>query len=386
MRQPTDSEREIIVSELFGKELACWASSAKFSSYFDHYCSIVCPASSQHGDAVIELDTILLQAHSDVLRCAQIIFQQPKITFDQFAETIAMQSGLQDVSPKEKEHLARVTVEVCFAINCMRRDYCSPYLQRRGIHRTKWEGDICLVFFVEAAFKTIASESETGNRNTTHWQKPAWSAAGSLKSIKAWKLVKRYGIKIRGTNDLLEHLDLDLKTMTLKVFHQVSFLRGHLSKTKDASLNLSFEESVKRGSLPPALILETLLTFHDILFPIASIRDKKSRVLLNTMIAKHSFDAEAKWIEFVRPIPEDMSFDYWGDRLAALYKVVQKPPPTNALVAWFERHTSERNALTVAIVGLFLSVLFGLLSFIVGLLQLILAWVAYRNPPEGRRD
>lgn len=112
----------------------------------------------------------------------------------------------------------------------------------------------------------------------------------------------------------------------------------------------------------------------------ASVRDKKSRAALETMIQRQGFDAEGRWIEFVRATPAEMTFEYWGDRLSALHDVVKRPPPANAVVAWFERHTSERNALTVAIVGLFLSVLFGLLSFIVGLLQLILAWMAYKHP------
>ena len=67
----------------------------------------------------------------------------------------------------------------------------------------------------------------------------------------------------------------------------------------------------------------------------------------------------------MRATPADMTFDYWGDRLATLLDVVKRPPPANAIVAWFERHTSERNALTVAILGLFLSVLIGLLSFVI---------------------
>lgn len=145
----------------------------------------------------------------------------------------------------------------------------------------------------------------------------------------------------------------------------------------------SATKCVARGTLPPILLLETLLTYHDILFPVASIRDKKSRKALETMIQRHGFDEEGRWIEFVRATPADMSFDYWGERLSILHNFVHKPPPANAMVAWFERHTSERNALTVAILGLFLSVVFGLLSFIVGLLQLILAWVAYKYPPTA---
>jgi hypothetical protein len=99
------------------------------------------------------------------------------------------------------------------------------------------------------------------------------------------------------------------------------------------------------------------------------------------MIQKHDFDPEGRWIEFVRATPAGMEFEYWGDRLLALSNLIKQPPPGNAVVAWFERHTSERNALTVAIVGLFLSALFGFLSFLVGLLQLILAWVAYKGQP-----
>jgi len=91
------------------------------------------------------------------------------------------------------------------------------------------------------------------------------------------------------------------------------------------------------------------------------------------MIQKHGFDSEGRWIEFVRPTPSDMTFNYWGDRLSALHEVVKNPPLENAVVGWVERHTTERNALTVAIIGLFLAALFRLLSFIVGLLQLILA-------------
>lgn len=112
-----------------------------------------------------------------------------------------------------------------------------------------------------------------------------------------------------------------------------------------------------------------------------SVKDRKSLNTLKAMIKKQGFDSEGRWIEFVRKKPQDMSFEFWGDRLAKLYDAVRCPPPTNAMVAWFERHTSERNALTVAIIGVMLAVLFGFLSFVVGLLQLVLAWMAYCNPP-----
>ena len=77
-----------------------------------------------------------------------------------------------------------------------------------------------------------------------------------------------------------------------------------------------------------------------------------------------------------------MSFEYkfWSYRLAVLKGIVVNPPPANKLIAWFERHTSERNALTVAVLGLFLAALFGFLSFVVGVAQLVVSIIAWKYP------
>lgn len=136
---------------------------------------------------------------------------------------------------------------------------------------------------------------------------------------------------------------------------------------------------VNRGTLPPRLLFETLLSLHEILFPIEVLGNERSETLLRRLVRKQSFDKEVLWVENVRQIPADFTFVYWGDRITKLYEIVDCPPPTNALVSWFERHKSDRNALTVAIAGLFLAALFGFLSFITGLLQLIIAWIAWKE-------
>ncbi|KAK4225076.1 hypothetical protein QBC38DRAFT_280405 [Podospora fimiseda] len=367
MQEPNETERKLIIGAIFGNNLKRYANTPQFAAYFRHYCSVVCPASS--GDAVIALDTSSLWSHDDILNWTQVLIKQPTITFKDFIEHLTGKSN--ELSVKEKEHMARVTVGILFGIDCMLRDYYSFNQTQREMasQRIKWEMDTPFVTFIENAFTC----------STAHAGNTSYQQEFNTRSMKAWKLVKRYGITIRRTNNLLEHLELDRKTMTLTVFHQMSFLRAHLTKTKEEPLDLSFEESIKRGSLPPRLLLETVHTFYGILFPVTNRRDKKSRALLKSMIRKEDFDSETKEIEFVRKASEDMTFHYWGHRLAALHEIIKKPPPANAMVAWFERHTSERNALTVAILGLFLSALFGMLSFIVGMLQFVLAWVAYKK-------
>ena len=108
--------------------------------------------------------------------------------------------------------------------------------------------------------------------------------------------------------------------------------------------------------------------------------NKRSTKTLRKLIKDENFDPEATWVEFVRLIPHDFHFEHWGSRLAELYSIVKDPPPINPLVSWVEQHASDRNALAVAVLGLFLAVLFGLLTFITRVLQLIIAWLAWRHP------
>ena len=106
--------------------------------------------------------------------------------------------------------------------------------------------------------------------------------------------------------------------------------------------------------------------------------------MLLSLIRKHGFDPNSKWDEgHVRNIPKDFVYVYWGARLARLDDIVKNPPPKNRFVSWIERHTSERNALTVALIGLFLSALFGLLGVIVGLAQLWITILAWKYPAHS---
>ncbi|KAH6962308.1 hypothetical protein BKA56DRAFT_597532 [Ilyonectria sp. MPI-CAGE-AT-0026] len=367
MLPPNETERQQIAETIFGGGFASHASGPELKAYFRHYVSVVCPAATE--EVVIDVDN-LTKCHADILRCVEILHKHPELALDEFI-TKAVHS--EEPIIKEKEHIARVTVDIAFMINCGLRDYHSDGFKCNDLGIVKWQGDSSFVEFVKQAFTSQLFDTEEQQRKNLE-------AVKHKKALKAWKLSRRSGIEIKATNNLLEHLAYDSKTRILKIFHQMSFLRAHLERTRDEPLDMSFEDSLKRGTLPPRLLLETLLTFHTILFPIASAGDKRSHSMLGKMIRKQGFDQEGKWVGFVRPLPPDMVYMYWGDRLAKLYEVVKRPPPTNPVVAWFERHTSERNALTVAILGLFLAVLFGFLSVILGLLQLVVAWLAWKYP------
>jgi hypothetical protein len=244
MLRPTDLERRDLVKAVFGESLADHANSSRFRAYFEHYCSLVCPVGST--DAVINLETPAIRSHADVLDCISIIVRDPKITFNEFAAK-AVDVKCADASVGEKEYVARVAVEAAFLVNCVPRDYYrlgayySDRYSNAGHQRARWEGNISFPSFMENAFGLGPQHAQTAEQLERRRE-----VLLHKSSLKAWKLIKRCGIKIRATDNLLEHLALDKKTMTLKVFHHVSFLRAHLAKSREQPLDLNFEQSLRR--------------------------------------------------------------------------------------------------------------------------------------------
>ena len=235
MFEPTEIECREIIKTVFGEDVADNTKNTRFKAYLNYYCSVVCPISSK--DIAIQLDTPALKSHTDVLNCVKVVFHDPNISFNSFVTKI-VDTRSSDASLKEKEHVAKIAIEVAFAVNCVFKDYCAELFMNSSSHHVKWQGDDSFLYFIEDAFRS-GSRVHEHKHNYVEMMK-------HKRSLKAWKLIKRYGIKIKNTDNLLEHLHLDRKTMTLQVFHQVAFLRAHLAKTRQDPIDLNFEESLKK--------------------------------------------------------------------------------------------------------------------------------------------
>ncbi|KAF2676772.1 hypothetical protein K458DRAFT_424526 [Lentithecium fluviatile CBS 122367] len=200
---------------------------------------------------------------------------------------------------------------------------------------------------------------------------------------KAGKLHRRLKLEFVPTSDLAEHLVYNPKTKSLAVFHQVEWLKAQIRYTKDRKLDEAVEVSLAAGTLPPQLLDETLYTIYVILFPIG-INKKSLRFAKRLVRAERPFDRNLLAYDGpVHKLPANFKCVYWSRRLKALQALVEVRPPKNKIVSWFERHTSERNALTVAIIGLFLSALFGFLGLLVGILQVVVSIQAWKYPVQG---
>ncbi|KAI6080367.1 hypothetical protein F4821DRAFT_251651 [Hypoxylon rubiginosum] len=205
----------------------------------------------------------------------------------------------------------------------------------------------------------------------------------SHNKLKAWKLKHRHGIQIVPTNDLIQHLLYDSRTQTLTVFHQVAWLKAQLRHAAKFSDTGTTQEFLARGVLPPQILRETLYSIYRILFPL----DEKSAKFARRLVAEHNGTYNGSLDDSllsdpgeIHDIAKPFEFAFWGKRLKRLEDIVAHPPPTNALISWFERHTSERNALSVAIVGVFFAAFFGLLGVLVSAAQLVVSYYAWKYP------
>ncbi|KAM0421370.1 hypothetical protein ACHAPT_010905 [Fusarium lateritium] len=228
MHSCNDEEVQMLAAELLGAPSYSPSTSPIFCAFFRHYNAVLSP--SAFGDAIAEIESPVLKSHKDILSCVQILKRNPTLTFNGFLD--AAFAG-QDARPAEKEYATRAVVSAAFMVNCASKDYYSEGFQSGTATRVKWELDQGFADFMDKAF----------TRNSVSTLAP--DAKRHRSSLKAWKLVKRNQIKIRPTNNLIDHLLYDPKDRVLSVFHQTMFLQSQMKRWKDVDFDLNFEESLK---------------------------------------------------------------------------------------------------------------------------------------------
>ncbi|KAF4992807.1 hypothetical protein FGRMN_6909 [Fusarium graminum] len=303
--------------------------------------------------------------HNDVVFAANILKSHPEITKEE--ATSHLQSAWNTYT--DIGSTLALAVHAMAMTDCSAQDWHPTGFSLGGYRPISWLSQEPFVSFVERSYSRT-SNSRLNEDFTANSQ------------LKAWKLHKRLGITFSLTDNLSEHLILDVKNNTLYLFHQVAYLKAHLAKYQhvQSPLDISADDSLKRGTLPPQVLAETLYTLQGILFPSL---DNKSGDVLNTLIRRDGFDPECAQYEgykiFSEP-PEHFQYVYWGKRIAQLHELVKSRPPRNKAEKWFQQKTSERNALLIALLALFISIFVGILSIILGIVQVWIAWMAWKHP------
>jgi hypothetical protein len=129
--------------------------------------------------------------------------------------------------------------------------------------------------------------------------------------------------------------------------------------------------------------LEILDSLQKILFPVT---DKKSFAILDSLTTTQDFDPDCLRFESasLRTDDEkDISYQYFGPRLAALYEELENPTP-RGFEGWFQRKSGARYVMMATLVGVVIAIILGVASLAVSGYQ---AWLGYQQwqHPISRR-
>lgn len=132
-------------------------------------------------------------------------------------------------------------------------------------------------------------------------------------------------------------------------------------------------DTLPRTLYPPALLSETLETL-ELLLPTTRLKDaRRTRRLRN----RDDVDIEAK-LPF-RPSLSLAHYQYWGERLAIIQRTYDQARPRRARQWWFDRRNRvEWATLQVALLVFGLTVFFGVVSSVTGVMQVYASFRALR--------
>lgn len=179
-------------------------------------------------------------------------------------------------------------------------------------------------------------------------------------SLNAYNLERVGGFELVWTDHLADHLYLNEDLGTINVYHHVQALRGLLNaKAPDQAL-------------PDRLLLETLQTLS-LLIPRAN-RDCK--IWFEKVYTKYAenIDHGAGDVEMLHWARSPEKYKYWGQRLITIKMAYDASEPKNLGQWWHDRRRRvEWYTFWVAVLVVFLTIVFGLIQSITGVMQVYYA-------------
>ena len=214
-----------------------------------------------------------------------------------------------------------------------------------GRSSPEWMEDQSLDDFIESCFPA----SEWGPR-LSQWP----------FSLNAYNLERIGGFELVWTDHLADHLYLNEDLGTISVYHHVQALRGLLhAKLPDQAL-------------PNRLLLETLQTLA-IIIPRANRDCKEWFEKVHKKYAEN-IDHEAGDVELLQWARSPEKYKFWGQRLITIKMVYDASEPKNLGQWWHDRRRRvEWYTFWVAVLVVFLTIVFGLIQSITGVLQVYYA-------------
>ncbi|OAA63787.1 hypothetical protein ISF_04496 [Cordyceps fumosorosea ARSEF 2679] len=322
--------------------------------------------------------TRAFQTHEDLFTALQSLIANPRMTRKQLADTISRDRHL---APNALNAAVSLVVKVLAMIDpSSSRLFSSPGTLELGRYRAPWRDHVPFCDYVQDMFPAgSGGEVDGGNSDRFEDMKDA---------LRASELKKKLRLTLRLTHDLRDHLQFDRKHRILDIFHLTSFLKEQLRLSKGAPSASSSDgqdspDDDSNGPdhvlLPRQLLLETLSSVQQILFPPS---DARCRQLLRTLVDSAGFDPDAARYELasVRRRGERARYVYLAERLEDLFEEARHPRPDGWLDRALERRSGKRHVMCATVVGLVVALVLGVGSLAAGVFQAVVAYLAWKNP------
>ncbi|PMD35087.1 hypothetical protein L207DRAFT_497141 [Hyaloscypha variabilis F] len=226
----------------------------------------------------------------------------------------------------------------------------SPDLQRVFPGRTEvsWAPDLSLKEFLEEQFK----------------QQLPVSQGQYLRSLNVFEIEKICGLDIKWTDSLGDHLHVDLDLNIVNIYHHVEVLKGLLSAKPPTTF------------YPDGFLEETIQTLA-LLIP-QSNSNCRSWYKRQQKLNPNQLDSEACNLILDPMLGRKVSnYKYWNERLDFLYEAFQSSAsqPKSLSQFWNDRRNKVQwYTFWIAVTVLVLTIVFGLIQSITGIIQVNLAY------------
>ena len=179
-------------------------------------------------------------------------------------------------------------------------------------------------------------------------------------SLNIYNLERVGGFEIVWTDHLADHLYLNEDLGTISIYHHVQVLRGVL------------QAKSPNQALPDRLILETIQTLA-LIVPRAN-RDCKKWFEKASSKYVDVIDRGAGDVEMLHWARSPEKYKYWGQRLITIKMAYDASEPKNLGQWWHDRRRRvEWYTFWVAVLVVFLTIVFGLIQSITGVMQVYYA-------------
>jgi hypothetical protein len=222
-------DKRDISQQLLGKQ-------GSFSAYFELYDDLV----QRNSHLAVTIDDSPEDQPltcENILEVARLLRSNVEITKANASIQIK-QSLTGRHSNANVEKAINMSVQAMLMIDTAAKDWHSADFVLGDYRPTCWLASETLLDFVRKSFPVGLKSSTRAVR----------VAVEQRAMLKAWKLLKRLGIRFRRTNNLAEHLLFDQRGNCLYIFHHVAFLKAQLARYQDDldPLAIDMKESLER--------------------------------------------------------------------------------------------------------------------------------------------